>query len=113
MYAIRSYYDIGPSLRDAPGDAVESRFAILQKGNLVVIEERKLCEFLDSFIFRKGIGRFDDIRLDLLQEQVKAPLHFGQISAPGAGVAVEFAAARITSYNVCYTKLLRKSFNGD
>ena len=108
MYAIRSYYASFPSAADDIMDrewfgrmASTRRDFLRRMFDVFVREEPKRLALLEEAI---AAGDFKHI--SFLAHSLK-----GATSTLGAGPAKERSAAldqaRITSYNVCYTKLLR------
>ena len=89
MYAIRSYYV--PLARRA-----QKVFA--------VEKDRQIIPILNMEILVSGLANISIIEKDILSVDIKA-----LIEDMGGKIVVMGNLPRITSYNVCYTKLLRDS----
>ena len=115
MYAIRSYYEVGREAADPRREAL--RLALLQANSeiLRVGIERPECLGMGATVVAVSFSsraftaiHLGDSRLYRLREGVLAQL------TEDHSVVQEFIrqgvlTPRITSYNVCYTKLLRRS----
>ena len=103
MYAIRSYYErlvIARELHDGVGQML---VVLRMEKDLLFKEKRSYMVMVDG-VLRGRLNAADENGVYL---EVALPNATTRLQAqPNGGEAVEFR--RITSYNVCYTKLLRE-----
>ena len=118
MYAIRSYYGHGPGRGTVVGEPAGVRddghvhclAEVAGKGHAEIVGQ------LGDHLSGAGVGRADPVvgaELGVAQVMVdvdgllQGPDRRGLGTDAGQVAAVERDDPRITSYNVCYTKLLR------
>ena len=98
MYAIRSYYDTGEFVTRALRRGIAEATALLERGLTVLASIGSTAPFIGLFGTVWGImNAFTSI----------AAAKNTSLAVVAPGIAEALFATRITSYNVCYTKLLR------
>ena len=100
MYAIRSYYDLADNAIKFCDRAVVQ----------IAIGYRRTEDGMHELsIADNGVGLPGEEYERIFEEFYQVEKYFtGNVSGVGLGLSLVRRLIRITSYNVCYTKLLRK-----
>ena len=120
MYAIRSYYEIPPEMVTTIAGIEEvSRFAdtVAAQVNVAITDKQKLFRITSYNVCYTKLLRIIDDQLAFLGGLNVGDEYSGYGESPerwrdcgihlAGPVVQELQRLRITSYNVCYTKLLR------
>ena len=91
MYAIRSYYESRENITDVVHQVVKLLDPIAAKSGVILEEEKQ--DGADLFV-RMDASQMQQVFINLIVNGIHATPQQGKVH-------------RITSYNVCYTKLLR------